>query len=126
MRIKKINPLSLGYNLALIYLIFGILFSAFMLILRNNPNLIGVINPATLSLTNTQVFLLYPLGYAIGGFITGIVIGFIYNHIVKITGGISIELSKEEPNIKRDHNKDRKEEHDDKPKLDNESKLKED
>jgi hypothetical protein len=76
MRIKKINPLSLGYNLALIYLIFGILFSAFMLILRNNPNLIGVINPATLSLTNTQVFLLYPLGYAIGGFITGIVIGF--------------------------------------------------
>ena len=97
-KLKKINALSLGYNLALIYLIFGILFSAFMLILRNNPNLIGVVNPATLSLTNTQIFILYPLGYAIGGFFTGLIIAFVYNHIVKLTGGISIELSSESSN----------------------------
>jgi|TARA_Y100000310_G_C20662144_1_gene805359 uncharacterized membrane protein YraQ (UPF0718 family) len=92
-QIKKINPLSLGYNLALIYLVFGILFSIFLLILKNSSSFISSINPTVLTLTNSQVFLLYPLGYAIGGFITGYIIGFIYNHIVKITGGISIELT---------------------------------
>ena len=97
-RIKKINPLSLGYTASLIYLAVGILFSIVLSVAKTNPSLAIAFNSNLLSISYYEIFLLYPVAYTIGGFVTGIVIGFLYNFVTKFTGGISIELS--HPSIK--------------------------
>lgn len=90
-RITKINALSLGYVLGLIYLIFGILFSLFLLAVKNST-LAPSLSQTITTLNPTQIFLLYPVGYAVGGFLTGLIIGLAYNYIARLTGGISVQL----------------------------------
>jgi hypothetical protein len=46
-------------------------------------------------LTFTQIIILYPISYGVGGFIISIVIALIYNQVSKITGGISLQLKKD-------------------------------
>ncbi len=92
-KIKKINALSLGYTLSLIYLAVGILFSIILSVAKTNPSLAIAFNSNLLSISYYEIFLLYPVAYTIGGFVTGIVIAYLYNFVTKFTGGIAFELS---------------------------------
>jgi len=91
-RLKKIKILSLAYVLTLIYLILGIIVSIAQILIKLNPQIASAINPNILNITYWQIFLIYPVSYAVGGFITGIAIGFLYNLIAKKTGGVAFEL----------------------------------
>jgi hypothetical protein len=92
-RIQKISPLSLAYTLALLYLVFGIFVSLVFTFFKTNQTFLMLVNPSIAQLTYTQIFLIYPLAYAIGGFASGLVIAFSYNISTRLTKGIEIELS---------------------------------
>ena len=92
-KIKKINILSLAYSVTLIYLILGLLLAIFIAVLKiTKLNFPGAQN--LVPLTYQQIILLYPVAYAVGGFAIAIVVGYIYNQVSKLTGGVKLELVK--------------------------------
>ena len=93
-KIKKIKILPLAYTLSLIYFILGIALGVFLLIAKSSSTF-SSLYPNLINLSLSQIILLYPVAYAIGGFILGIVISYIYNQVSRFTGGIVIELEKE-------------------------------
>jgi len=105
-RLKKIYPLSLAYILASIYLIFGLLMAVLFIIIKQNPAAASAVNQRLLELTYWQIILLYPIAYALGGFLTGIIIGFLYNLIAPRTGGVAFELT--QSSIKKTETKEKK------------------
>ena len=93
-RLKRIGVLSLAYNLTLFYFILGFIIALLILLLKKIPQIAFVIantNPALLQLDG-KALLIFPLGYAVLGFISGIFISLVYNLIAKVTGGIKIKL----------------------------------
>ena len=93
-KLKKISVLPLAYTLAAIYLLIGLIISIIIMAVKNNVALATAINPDLVSITYTQVLLVYPVAYTIGGFVTGLVVGILYNFTAKYTGGIYLEFSK--------------------------------
>lgn len=93
-KIKKLNILSLAYTVTLIYLILGLILAIFIAVLKlTKLNFPGSQNLVILSYQ--QIILLYPVAYAVGGFAIAIVVGYIYNQVSKLTGGVSLQLEKE-------------------------------
>jgi len=95
-RLKKVKILSLAYTVTLIYLILGLIMGIVIAIAKTSPNprLVNAVGPEVLNLSYVQIILLYPIAYAVGGFIISAVIGLIYNLVAKKTGGVAIELVK--------------------------------
>ncbi|MEK6914572.1 MAG: hypothetical protein AABW83_02870 [Nanoarchaeota archaeon] len=94
-KIKKIEVLSLAYNIGLVYLFFGLILGIILSIIRTYPSLSILSNETLTQLTLAQIILLYPVSYGVGGFIISLIIGILYNKISKLTGGISINLMKD-------------------------------
>jgi len=94
-RIKKIKILPLAYTIALIYLIIGLILGIFLAIIRSNSLFTSYVNPDLINLTYQQIILLYPIAYSVGGLLIGVIVGYIYNQVSKLTGGISIQLVKD-------------------------------
>ena len=99
-KITKIKILPLAYTITLIYLILGLLLGIFLAVVKTNPLFGSSVNPDLVGLSYLQIILLYPIAYSVGGFILGILIGYIYNQVSKITGGIVIQLVKVKSNSK--------------------------
>lgn len=94
-RIKKIKILSLAYTITLIYFILGLLLGIFLAIVRSNPSLTALVGQDLAGLTLIQIVLLYPVAYSAGGFVIGIIIGYVYNQVSKVTGGVAVQLVKD-------------------------------
>ena len=94
-RIKKVSVFPLAYTIALVYLIVGLILGVLLIIIKSNPALIALSSEDLAQLSVRQILLLYPVAYGVGGFIIGGAVGFIYNHVAKITGGISVSLKKD-------------------------------
>lgn len=95
-RIKKVGILNLAYTVTIIYFILGIVLGIVLAILKtSNPGIAGSIGQDLSKLTYAQIIFVYPIAYAIGGFVISIIVAFLYNYISKITGGISVLLVKE-------------------------------
>jgi len=82
LKIKKVNVLKIAFIMATIY---GILSSVIFLIM----GLIGVIQGEPLALLFA---VLMPFVYAFGGFIGGLLMGWLYNIVSKWIGGIEVEV----------------------------------
>ena len=96
-RIKKVGILNLAYTVTIIYFILGIILGIVLAILKTGPNpgLAGSIGQDLSKLTYAQIIFIYPIAYAMGGFVISVIIGFLYNSISKMTGGISVFLVKD-------------------------------
>lgn len=95
-RIKKIAPLQLGKVLAVVYALGTVVFLPFFIIFTvvssllqhagDAPQMVGFLG------MGIGFMLFMPIVYGIMGFITGVVIAFIYNLVAGWIGGIELEL----------------------------------
>lgn len=92
MKLKKIEVLPLGINLSLIYLVIGLVMGILNAIMTKIPSLAENMSEQTVNM-GFLLILIFPVVYLIVGFLSGIIIAFLYNLIAKYTGGISFELS---------------------------------
>ena len=92
-RIKKINVLSLAYTLTLIYFVVGLFMSLLILFFKANQKFAYLIDPKLIGTEYYQIILIYPFGYAIGGFLSGVIVSFLYNLSSKFTKGIIVDLT---------------------------------
>jgi drug/metabolite transporter (DMT)-like permease len=82
-RLTRIDPFSVGKVLALIYGIgaaIAVLVSLFIILIMRDRGIDGT------------HMLLFPLIYALGGFVGGIIFALLYNFAANLVGGIDFEL----------------------------------
>jgi len=96
MILKKINVLSLGYVLAILYALMGFVQGILMVIQIKVPALASQLDAVSLTGLSTLSYwwiLVMPIFMAVLGFLAGIVLALVYNLIiVRITGGLKVEL----------------------------------
>lgn len=83
--IKKINPLSVANVMAILFLIYSFVAAIISMIFDGFG--VGTLFWDILGI---------PIMSTIAGFLSGLVSAFLYNLVVKMTGGIKFEESKEE------------------------------
>ena len=98
-RIRKINILSLAITVTSIYFVLGIIFGILIALLKTNPTYVNIFGQDLLQdlskLSYWQIILLYPIAYAVGGFVLSISVGIIYNIVAGTTGGVAVSLVKD-------------------------------
>lgn len=95
--LKSIAPLQLGKILAIIYGLFSLImlpiFGLFAILGSLAPDSQGAGGGAGVAIGLALVFcLIMPFFYAIIGFLTGLVGGWIYNVVASWVGGIRVEV----------------------------------
>lgn len=96
--IRSVRVLSAAKVNALLYGIFGLLFAPFLLLGPGMAMLGGSSRPA--GFAGVVFFVAFlPFCYAVGGFIMGALMAFIYNAIAHAIGGIEVELQVPPPAI---------------------------
>lgn len=91
-KLKKIGVVSLASTFAVINAVFGLLLAIITVITANFPEYVGQAD-VVFSMLNYWIILVYPLIYAIAGFVTGVMGAWIYNLLAKKTGGVKIDLN---------------------------------
>jgi hypothetical protein len=88
-RIHNINPVQLGKVYAVLYAILGLIFGVFFGVASSisGAAMSGMGNLGWLSI------IVFPICYAIAGFIGGLILGLLYNLVAGWTGGIEVTLS---------------------------------
>jgi len=100
MILKKIGSLSAGCAVAIFSFLMGILQAVSVILQANTPASqlalqIGTEIANTIANKWFLVLILVPIAMALIGFISGVLSAWIYNYIiVKLTGGIKVELAK--------------------------------
>ena len=92
--IKKIGILSLAKLETILMAIFGLLLGIFYAILAAVIGTGETLTDITLIQFGWLSIIIFPVIYAILGFVTGIIGGWLYNVIAGWVGGIELELSK--------------------------------
>jgi len=106
LQIKKIHIFTLAKVQALIFLVLGFLNASFytlMLILGQRVDagrFGGQIN--RLGIGVVILFILMPIFYTVIGFVSGLVLGFVYNLIARFVGGVKIEIEENKNVVARD------------------------
>jgi hypothetical protein len=97
-RIKRFDPLQLGKMLAVLYGCMGLIFVPFFLLATVLPALIP--QPAGrpgapvafAAMFGVGFAVAAPIFYAVMGFLTGLIGGWVYNLVAKWIGGIEVEV----------------------------------
>jgi hypothetical protein len=92
-KLRKIGSLSLGIMLGLINLILGLIWAIVQLVAMSNPQVATMVLDPTVIILGNWILLIYPLVYGIVGFISGVVLAWIYNLLAAWTGGITVVLN---------------------------------
>ena len=90
-RIHNINPMQLGIVYAVLYAILGLIFGVFFGIASSLSG--GAMAASGMGNFGWLSIIIFPICYAIAGFIGGLILGFLYNLVAGWTGGIEITLS---------------------------------
>jgi hypothetical protein len=93
--LKSIDPVSLGKMLAIIWAIFGFiagLFAAIGLGATTGLTPIAGTMPWLPAAVGAFAIVLFPIVFAIMGFVAGVVCAFIYNVVAKRFGGVMLDL----------------------------------
>jgi hypothetical protein len=95
-RIKNINPVQLGLVLAVLYailgLIFALFFAPFMAVMGSLAPM-GTLGRPSGGMgvgSALAVIVIFPIVYAVAGFIGGVIVAFVYNLVAGWTGGIEL------------------------------------
>ena len=98
MKLKRIGLVSLGLALAIIYALGGLVQSLIIFLGMSQPAFSAQLDSYSITAAESLggwMILVVPVISAIMGFLAGIILAAIYNWIVvKLTGGIKIELAK--------------------------------
>jgi membrane associated rhomboid family serine protease len=88
--ITKINAISLGKIIAIVYGVLGLIFGLFGVLFLLSQFLAPITTMEIISIS--MVFLLMPVMNIIIGFIAGVVIALIFNFMSRYTGGLELEI----------------------------------
>ena len=83
-QLKRISPLRAGIVLAVLYGLLGLIFVPFLLIAAA----LGAKAGPMAAFGGVFMAILFPIGYAIAGFIGGVISAAIYNLVAMWTGGL--------------------------------------
>ncbi len=101
-KLTKIGVLSLGKFQAIFMFIFGLIFAIFYVIIEKAViPLISTYSATTPKGIGFLALILFPVIYAIIGFVTGVIMALLYNLISKFLGGIDLEF--EEDSLEQDN-----------------------
>lgn len=90
-KLKKVGVLSVAKISAFLYLIPGVIIGIYIgTELNRYPPMMS--DTALTWLLNKGAFITYPIGYGIGGFLFGLLVGLFYNFLSRKIGGIEIEI----------------------------------
>ena len=92
-KLKRIGAISLANTLALIYIVLGLIWAIVTIIAMNVTAITIPVDPTVASL-GYWIILVFPIVYAIVGWIMGAVIALLYNLVAKKTGGIALDFGK--------------------------------
>jgi len=84
-RIQRVSPLSFGIFSAVAYGVLGLIMGLILLVLSAFDS-----HPSPF---HGILCIVFPIGYAIAGFIFAALCAILYNLIAKITGGVEITLT---------------------------------
>lgn len=91
--LKKIGVFSLGKILGAIYAVMGLIFGAIMTLLSfGTGSMMGNEGAAAGMAFGVGSIIIFPIIYAIMGFIGGIITAVIFNAVAGFTGGLEIEV----------------------------------
>ena len=93
--IQKLGILSTAQIISIFYAIFGLFNGIAMALQVSNPTLSASMDPTILeplSSLGWWLVLIFPIVFALIGFLGGLVISLLYNLIAKFTGGIKVKL----------------------------------
>ena len=91
-RIKRFAPLQLGKILAAMYGLMGLLVTPFFLIASLIPSQLSGSQHTGMMALGAGFALLFPIFYAAMGFVLGALSAWVYNLVVRWTGGIEVEV----------------------------------
>jgi len=91
-RIKRFAPLQLGLMLAVLYGVLGLIFIPFFLIFTLVASHLPRQQNAGFMAMGVGFILLFPILYAIMGFVLGVIMAWVYNLAAKWVGGIEVEV----------------------------------
>lgn len=81
--VRRIDPLQLGIVLATVYAFFSLIYVVFFLAIAM------LSDQAPLMIVQA---ILFPIFAVVGGFIGGVIMGFIYNVAASLSGGVKLEF----------------------------------
>jgi hypothetical protein len=87
--LKAIDPMSLGKMLAVIYAVMGFIVGLFSAAFAP---FMAMWNPVGAAALGLLAIIIFPILFAIIGFVMGIIVAFIYNVIAKKFGGVKLDL----------------------------------
>ena len=90
-RINNINPVQLGKVYAVLYAILGLIFGVFFGIASSISG--GAMAASGIGNFGWLSIIIFPICYAIAGFIGGIILAMLYNLVAGWTGGVELTLS---------------------------------
>ena len=94
MRLKRIEPLSLGKLFGILYALMALIIGAFITVF----SLVGIAVNSQAGLFGLifgiGAIILLPIFYGIAGFLIGLIGALLYNLVAKWTGGIELEFEK--------------------------------
>jgi hypothetical protein len=94
-RLRRVGPVSVGKIMALIYLVMGLIFGGFALLIASvapQPAANAPIHNFPFSVTHATALIFMIIFYPIVGFIGGVISAFIYNLAAGVIGGIEMDL----------------------------------
>lgn len=91
-RIKRFAPVQLGLMLAALYGVCGLIFAPIFVAISTLGLKSTGQAPTGLMTAGLGVIAIFPLIYAVVGFIGGVVGAFIYNAVARWIGGIEVEV----------------------------------
>ncbi len=90
-KIKKIGVLSLAKVLGLLYVFIGLIIGVIIILITF---LSPESNTSSIAITLISGIILFPILYGFLGFISGLLMGYLYNLTTSWIGGIEVEIKK--------------------------------
>jgi hypothetical protein len=91
-KLKRIGVLSLAKYFTIIWLIFGVIYAAMFAVLGAFIGSLLTLPSFITGAGIVVVIIVIPLVFALAGFIIGALAAIIYNLIVRLTGGVQMDL----------------------------------
>ncbi|HEY5348530.1 MAG TPA: hypothetical protein VIJ64_02325 [Candidatus Lustribacter sp.] len=91
-RVRSINPLQLGLILGIIYALLGILAAIFFMSFGGMMMALAPMYGRGFGGFGAFSLIIFPVMYFVGGFLSGLIVGALYNLVAGWIGGVEITL----------------------------------
>lgn len=92
LRVKTVEPLSMGKMLGALYVLLGAIIAVFMGIFAFVGAVSGGNGTATAAVPAVGMMIFMPLIYGLIGFMGGVILALLYNLVARFVGGVEFEV----------------------------------